>query len=213
MKIAVFGATGGTGLAFLPRALSAGHTLRCLVRNPAKLPEDVRSSPNVEVVVGDVTKDEKAIEDTLSGCDALFITLGGAGTGSDVCSVGTKRILAAVKALKMDPKTVAVTSFGVGDSWNDINSYFVQFLIWVFIGRALADKEIQEADLKAAGLSHLVIVRPGGLTNEPPTGKWKAGRFSTPGGRISREDVAAFCLGCFHDGTEYKNQTPTLVSV
>ncbi len=37
MKIAVFGATGGTGRNFLQQALSAGHEITALVRDPTCL--------------------------------------------------------------------------------------------------------------------------------------------------------------------------------
>jgi putative NADH-flavin reductase len=37
MKLAIFGATGRVGSELLTQALDAGHELRVLVRNPAKL--------------------------------------------------------------------------------------------------------------------------------------------------------------------------------
>ena len=37
MKLAVFGATGGTGKQVVEQALAAGHTIAVLVRDPAKL--------------------------------------------------------------------------------------------------------------------------------------------------------------------------------
>ncbi len=132
MKISVFGATGGTGLAFVDQALAAGHSLRALIRDPAKLQlsESARSNASLETVTGDVF-DPKAVASTLDGCDGLFISLGGRGI-PDVCSRGTGIILDEVKAAKMDPKTVAVTSFGVGDSKEDVNGMFIKFFMWVY---------------------------------------------------------------------------------
>jgi putative NADH-flavin reductase len=137
MKIAVFGATGGTGLAFLDQALAAGHSLRALVRDQTKISETTRANANLELVKGDLLFNAKSVASTLEGCDGLFITLGGRGV-PDVCSRGTGIILDAVKEAKMDPKTVAVTSFGVGDSREDANGYLIRFFLWAIIGAAIA---------------------------------------------------------------------------
>lgn len=192
-----------------PSRLQSGHSLKCLVRDPSKLPEAARNNKQLEVVQGSVTDSSKVAE-CLSSCDDVFITLGGRGT--NVCSEGTKVIMDEIKKAKMDPKTVVVTSFGTGDSREDADGYLIRFFMWAFLSSALADKEIQEQIIKDAGLSHWVIVRPGGLTNGPATGKWKAGKFKSSASQISRADVAAFSLKCFDESTEWKGQTPTLTS-
>lgn len=51
MKIALFGATGGVGRAFVEQALAAGHEVSALVRDPARLDA---SSPDLRVVTGNV---------------------------------------------------------------------------------------------------------------------------------------------------------------
>ena len=38
MKLAIFGATGGTGRQLVDQALEAGHAVTVLVRNPAVFP-------------------------------------------------------------------------------------------------------------------------------------------------------------------------------
>ena len=51
--ILLTGATGYIGGRLVPELLAAGHTVRCLARNPGKL-EDASWSDRVEVVAGDV---------------------------------------------------------------------------------------------------------------------------------------------------------------
>ena len=60
----------------------------------------------------------------------------------------------------------------------------------------LADKTIQEADLRASGLP-VVIVRPGYLVDLPPRGLTHVATVESgpvPYNKISRSDVAAFMI-------------------
>ncbi|XP_027711131.1 flavin reductase (NADPH) isoform X2 [Vombatus ursinus] len=107
-KIAIFGATGRTGLATLAQAVQAGYQVTVLVRDPSKLPSD--GPQPARVVVGDVLKAAN-VNETVAGQDAVVILLG---TGSDlspttVMSEGTRNIVAAMKAHGVD-KVVACTS-------------------------------------------------------------------------------------------------------
>ena len=52
-EILILGATGFIGQELARQLLIAGHRIRILVRNPGKLPEDLRA-PNVEIFTGDL---------------------------------------------------------------------------------------------------------------------------------------------------------------
>ncbi|NED54192.1 NAD(P)H-binding protein, partial [Micromonospora aurantiaca] len=47
MRLTIFGATGGTGVLALRRALDAGHEVTAVVRDPAGLPSDLRACADV----------------------------------------------------------------------------------------------------------------------------------------------------------------------
>lgn len=96
MKIAVFGATGRVGGRFVEYALAAGHTVRALVRDPAKL----ETRAGLEILPGDVLNPEDVAR-TISGCDAVVSGLGGAGVQDpgDAQSQGMRNIVAAMQAL------------------------------------------------------------------------------------------------------------------
>jgi uncharacterized protein YbjT (DUF2867 family) len=65
-------------------------------------------------------------------------------------------------------------------------------MVQLFMQQLMADKERQEAVLKASDLDY-VLVQPVGLTDAPATGDWVAsGKGETRKMRISRKDVAAF---------------------
>ncbi|KAJ3327450.1 hypothetical protein HDU93_001993, partial [Gonapodya sp. JEL0774] len=130
----------------------------------------------------------------------------------DICSAGTPVVLEAMKRFKV-PKIVCVTSFGTGDSWPDV-SLLLKPLIWYFIGSALADKEIQEQQIKNSGVP-FVVVRPGGLNNAARTGVYRVAEHIPGGGSsIPRADVADFCLKLATDEGEWGKwvgKTPTQV--
>uniref|UniRef100_A0A8B9R1G9 Biliverdin reductase B n=1 Tax=Anas platyrhynchos TaxID=8839 RepID=A0A8B9R1G9_ANAPL len=96
-NIAIFGATGRTGLATLSQALDGGYAVTVLVRDPGRLPQ--QGPPPARVVVGDVLE-PPAVAEAVRGQDAVLIILG---TRNDlgpttVMSEGTKNIVAAMKA-------------------------------------------------------------------------------------------------------------------
>ncbi|APU15830.1 MULTISPECIES: SDR family oxidoreductase [Actinoalloteichus] len=70
MRILVTGATGYIGGRVVPALLDAGHQVRCLVRDPAKL-RDVPWAPAVDIVRGDLTAEED-VRSAVDGCDALY---------------------------------------------------------------------------------------------------------------------------------------------
>jgi NAD(P)-dependent dehydrogenase (short-subunit alcohol dehydrogenase family) len=75
MTVAVFGATGVTGLLVLRALLSRGHTVRALTRSPNKIPADLAQSDSLTVVVGELTDEEK-LREVLLGANAVVNMLG-----------------------------------------------------------------------------------------------------------------------------------------
>lgn len=96
MKLIIFGATGRTGIHVVEQALAAGHDVVAFVRTPAKL--SLRHE-RLRIVQGELT-DAVAVEDVVSGADAVLATLtpqivGGA---KDMpVAVGTRNIVAAMR--------------------------------------------------------------------------------------------------------------------
>ncbi|XP_010847540.1 PREDICTED: flavin reductase (NADPH) [Bison bison bison] len=109
-KIALFGATGNTGLTTLAQAVQAGYEVTVLVRDPSRLPSE--GPQPAHVVVGDV-RQPADVDKTVAGQDAVVVLLG---TRNDlspttVMSEGAQNIVAAMKAHGVD-KVVACTSGG-----------------------------------------------------------------------------------------------------
>jgi putative NADH-flavin reductase len=189
MKIAVFGATGGTGRQIVEQALAAGHHVTALVRDSAKL--DI-GHPNLTKVVGNVLE-PTAVQETVMGSDAVAVSLGNSANNPDgIVTKGTKGIITAMQGMGIQ-RLVIVSSLGVGDSKEKV-PFFFKMLMSTVLKKAMQDKESQEAAVRASGLAW-VIVRPGGLTDGPITGKAQiATDNSLSVGQVSRADVAALVL-------------------
>ncbi|EAW56971.1 biliverdin reductase B (flavin reductase (NADPH)), isoform CRA_c, partial [Homo sapiens] len=115
-KIAIFGATGQTGLTTLAQAVQAGYEVTVLVRDSSRLPSE--GPRPAHVVVGDVLQ-AADVDKTVAGQDAVIVLLG---TRNDlspttVMSEGARNIVAAMKAhafllwdpTKVPPRLQAVT--------------------------------------------------------------------------------------------------------
>ncbi len=70
MRCVVFGATGYLGARLVPALLAAGHDVRVMARQPAKL-DDVPWRQHAELVEGDVT-DGDAVQRALDGQEVLY---------------------------------------------------------------------------------------------------------------------------------------------
>lgn len=210
MKIAVFGATGGTGKQVVSQALTAGHAVTALARTPAKLGI---ANEKLHVVVGDV-RDPQPVRETLAGADAVVISLGNTPNNPDmIVSQGTKVILEAM-AESVDSegtavsRLIVVSSLGVGDSKDQVPTFF-KVLMKTALRKAMADKEVQEKLVRESNTAW-TIVRPGGLTDGPLTGSYTAGADrDITAGQVSRADVAHFVLQQLTDDT-YLRQTPAI---
>jgi uncharacterized protein YbjT (DUF2867 family) len=214
MDIIVFGATGGTGRAVVKKLLAHGHRVTAFVRDPSKM----APAPGLAIVKGDAMSADDVAR-ALPGHDAVVISLGtrdlplaltfGAKrtTPADICEAGTRNIAAALGPYPR-MRVLAVTAFGVGDTREKM-SWTYKLLYNLFMKELMADKERQEALLKASGLDY-VLVQPVGLTDAPAAGHWLASLSGeTRNMRISRKDVGAFVAEEI-DNPRHHRQTVTL---
>ena len=209
MKIIVFGATGGTGRSLISKLLSHGHSVTAFVREPSRL----SPAPGLTVIKGDAMNAADA-ERAIPGHDAVVISLGNSQlelavslgarrtTPADICETGTRNIIAALGPAS-PVRVIAVTALGVGETRDKIPMAFKVFAR-LFLREAMADKERQEAVLKASGLDY-VLVQPVGLTDGPEAGDWLAStNGETRKMRISRKDVAAFIAAELENPTHHR---------
>ena len=204
MRLAVIGATQGIGLELVRMALQTGHEVTALVRNPAKL---TLAHPGLRVLAGDAL-DLGSVTAVCAGQDAVCLCIGVPPTRKpvQVFSQSTEVLLGDGPA----PKLVVVTGVGTGDSKGHGGFFYNKLLNPLLLGTIYADKDRQEALLKASQAEWL-IVRPGFLTNGPRTGQYHVVNDLTgvTAGKISRRDVADFILNQVIHPTSF-HQTPLL---
>jgi putative NADH-flavin reductase len=203
MKLTIFGATGGIGRHLLEQALSAGHDVTAVVRNPNGLPDGAR------IVRADLAAPDTAVDTALQGADAVLSSLGPRSKNDvGIASQGTTTILEAMNATGVR-RIVVVSAAPIGTvpspgrptppRHDPGDGFFMRHLLTPLVKMALrkpyADLALMEDVLRASDLDWTVI-RPPRLTNKPPTGKYRIayGQGVRGGLGVSRADVAHLML-------------------
>lgn len=170
------------------------------------------NDPKLTLIAGDVTKQGDVNKVFASQkIDGVIVALGGktADVGDTMLTDGTRNVIAAMKDNNVK-RLAVVTSIGAGDSEAQA-PFFFKVLMWTAMKKIFADKNNQEEVVRKSGLEYC-IVRPGGLTVEPPTGIINV--IKGEAGSIARADVADFCLGAVtQPDFEYIGQAPCISSV
>ena len=195
MRLLVFGATGGTGRALLDQGLAQGHQMTAFVRNPAAL----AARAGLTIVQGDVT-DAAAVGRAVAGHEAVLSALGPRGGQYGVLPGGVQNIVTAMSQAGVR-RLIHVSSFGVGDSREQMGWVARQIVVPLFLRKALDEKEIEEEIIRASDLDW-IIARPGGLEGGPRTGVYRCitdPREKVGQPRIARADVADFMLQSLAD--------------
>jgi len=190
MKLAIFGATGKTGIELVKQALEQGHTVTAFVRDPARL---AIVDENLTFVTGDIF-DAVIVGKAVEGQDAVICALG---AGSDlkkttIRATGTINIISGMQKHNVK-RLMVVTAMGTGDSWSRL-SLVNKFFYATLLKSSREDHESQEIAVKESGLDW-TIIRPSGLTDTPRTGVYEVGEdILADTSKISRADVADLIL-------------------
>jgi uncharacterized protein YbjT (DUF2867 family) len=191
MKVPIAGGHGQ--IARLLEALLAtrGDTAVGLIRNPDHA-DDLRQI-GAEPVVCDLEGDGDAAA-AIEGADAVVFAAGaGPGSGPERKRTmdlgGVLKMIEAAKAQGIK-RFLIVSSMGAADPPAEGGGDF---------GEYLRAKGEADRALAASGLDY-TIVRPGSLTDEPPTGRVTVGS-GLESGSVPRADVAAVLLAALDDET------------
>lgn len=209
MKIAVIGATGGSGQAIVRDALAQGHDVTALVRSRARAEPLL---PTVSLEEGDA-RDPNALSKALRGCDAVISALGPRKISPfrrvTLLSDATRSLLDVMREQRV-PRLVCITGLGAGDSAGHGGFAYDRLIMPLLLRTIYEDKDRQEALIRGSALDW-VIVRPTILINKPATGRIRAitDLDGFNGGRISRADVAAFVVAQV-TGDAWLRRTPLI---
>jgi nucleoside-diphosphate-sugar epimerase len=182
IEVAIAGAHGKVGLLLGKLLVGQGHTVLGLIRNPEQ--EDDLHAIGVEPVICDLEADDD-VAAAVSGVDAVVFAAG-AGPGSGAARKWTMDFGGAVKLIEAAKaegirRYVILSGIGADNPPAEGGDVYGEYKR----AKAKADLAVQ-----ASGLDY-TIVRAGGLTDDPGTGRVRVGRH-LEGDVIPRADVAAF---------------------
>jgi putative NADH-flavin reductase len=191
MKLVVLGATGGTGLEIVRKAIERGHSVTAFVRSPERLKP---FGDRITIAQGDLLNGGELAR-VIQGHDAV------------VSGFGPRIPVSRADANLLQQFAVALTSAMLRAEVRRIVVESVAFLFKdsiippaYLLGRILfpgivADSAAMEDVFKNSGLDW-TIVRPPELTDKPYTGNYRVREGHLPrfGFKISRADVADFMI-------------------
>lgn len=203
MKIAIVAATGRIGRLALEQALAAGHEVTAVVRNPSKLPPEVRD--RVASVAADLTAaDPVALAPAFAGVDGVLSCLGptarkdfGVAEPSTRAVVEAMRLAGAKRLVIVSAAPVSTTPSpgrpnpprrDPGESW--FTSRVALPIVVALFKENYVDLARAEDRLRDSGLDW-TSVRPPRLLDRPFTGRYRTAVDRSAGGAtVSRADVA-----------------------
>ena len=193
MRIAIFGATGGTGRQLVEQAIGAGNEVIAYVRDASKLE---RKHDRLTVIQGELS-DQDAIERAVSGADAVISVLGprGGSKGRPI-TMGIQNIIAAMERRGVRRLIISSTASARDpDDRPELRFTLMIGLVKLFIHAAYEDIVSTAEAVRRSDLDW-TIVRLSLLNDGPRSGIVRAGHMGRGevGTRISRADIADFML-------------------
>ncbi|MFE7129909.1 NAD(P)-dependent oxidoreductase [Streptomyces sp. NPDC057638] len=190
MKLIIFGANGPTGRLATAQALTEGHSVTAVTRQPGDFP---LSGAGLRVVRADAL-DPDAVDQAMAGHDSVISALGVPYTKGPVTvySQGTGNIAASMAAHGIRRLT-CVSSIGV--NYQDAPGEALVFRkvivpVLLRLGRSLyEDAARMEERVRTSGLDW-TIIRPAGLFDATTTTDYTVSTVRHPGWFTSRNDLA-----------------------
>ncbi|MET9086211.1 NAD(P)-binding oxidoreductase [Streptomyces sp. NPDC004237] len=197
MHLTVFGATGGIGREIVRQALTSGHQVTAVVRDPAGL---TVTGSGLQVVRADLT-DSETIRPAVAGRDAVLSGLGArVRKDAGVATRLTRTVLAAMEAEQVR-RLLVVSAAPVGPQPQaGLLDRAALGVVSAILKDIYVDLSEMEAELSRSG-TDWTSVRPPRLQNKPLTGTYRSviGGFPPKGRFIGRADVAHAMLAMITD--------------
>lgn len=195
MNILVIGANGQIGKLLVELlAKEAAHRVTAMVRK-AEQAESLKQL-GAHVVIGDLEGSVEELAEAMKDHDAVVFTAGSGGsTGADKTLLidldGAVKTMEAAKERGIK-RYIMVSAFGA-----DQREKWSQAIKPYYVAKHYADRALLDGEL------NYTIIRPGGLKNEPGTGKVAVGTDLKPGS-IPREDVARVIAASLQEEKTYR---------
>ncbi|XP_050297062.1 flavin reductase (NADPH) [Anthonomus grandis grandis] len=191
-KIAIFGATGMTGVCTTEAALKKGLKVKALVRDLTKVPENLKDK--IEIVQGNVLNYPDVLK-TLEGVKAVIVNLG---TRNDLkattdLSEGLKNIVKAMKESNIEIVSVCLSAFLFHDPTSDKVPAIFRDLN--------ADHQRMFDILKESGLKYVAVFPP--HISDQPSSSYQVEHDKYLGRVVSKYDLAQFFVDSLSQPEHY----------
>lgn len=195
MNVLVIGANGQIGKFVVEQLAQEGkHKVTAMIRKPEQA--DALKELGADVVIGDLEGSVEDLAEAMKDQNAIVFTAGSGGsTGQDKTLLidldGAVKTMEAAEQQGIS-RYIMVSAYGADqrEKWSEsIKPYYV--------AKHYADRVLFASDL------NYTIIRPGGLKNEPGTGKIAVGTDLEPGS-IPREDVARVIVASLQEEKTYR---------
>jgi len=218
MKLAVFGASGRTGIPLLEQALDRDHEVVAFVRDAEKLPATLRERAGLTVVEGDAYTGEGVEQAVADGSenadpvDAVVSVLGQSSSGpDDLLTVAGNHVLDAMDSVGVD-RFVTLVGAGVREEGESVNlgGKVMNGLLKLLAREVLEDAKHHVEAVRASDTDWTVVRGPR-LTEDEHTGEFRHGTDLELGMRdtASRANIAEFVLDCLEAG-RYVHEMPKI---
>lgn len=195
MKVLVVGANGQIGRHIM-KLIKDNSDYMGIAMVRSKEQAEAFKEEGIEAVLADLEGSVDELAEVMKGCDAVIFTAGSGGhTGADKTLLidldGAVKTVEAAEMAKVN-RYVMVSALQANnrENWNSKIKHY-------YVAKHYADKALMQSRL------NYTIVRPGGLTNKPGTGRVEAGEMLERG-MIPREDVAKTVVECLNAKQTYK---------
>ncbi|MCF7757717.1 SDR family oxidoreductase [Paenibacillus xylanexedens] len=195
MNVLVIGANGQIGKFVVEQLAQEGkHKVTAMIRKPEQA--DALKELGADVVIGDLEGSVEDLAEAMKDHNAIVFTAGSGGsTGQDKTLLidldGAVKTMEAAEQQGIS-RYILVSAYGADqrEKWSEsIKPYYV--------AKHYADRVLFASDL------NYTIIRPGGLKNEPGTGKIAVGTDLEPES-IPREDVARVIVASLQEEKTYR---------
>ncbi len=201
-SIALFGASGKTGMQFLELALKKGYTVKALVRTPEKI---TLNSPLLKVIKGDVLN-MSDVQRTIEGTEVVVSLFGHVkGSPERLQTNGTKNIVQAMKKAGLR-KIISLSGGGLPyvEDKPKVPDHLIRFIMKLFVRKVLDDAIAHAKVLEESNLDW-IIVRGPRLTDDEKKGNYRVGWVGVNAStQIARADLSDFILKQVEDNTFLK---------
>lgn len=185
-KVIFFGSTGNTGLATVEYALKNGYEVSIFVRDPSKVPPEMK--PDM-IITGDVLNKDQVIA-SIEGQDAVVVTLGTRNdlSPTNMMSEGLKNIVEGMVKHGVKRISCCISSFLFWDRSKVPSSYIP----------ITEDHERMLNVLKSSDREWTAIFPPH-ISNEPAHGNYVLKNDEPVGRMISKYDLGEIMVKCLSD--------------